>query len=843
MKGFGKEEKKKKRKFNSTDIKLTKEEILKKALNFHKQNKINKAEKYYHLFLEKGFTDERVYSNYGVICEQKKDYGKAIELFKKAISNTKSNPAIYTNLGNVLRKENKLDQAERYYRKAIEVNPEYFEANSNLGSILIETKNFKDAKLYIKKAIDLNPNFAIGYTNLGIIEKENGNFTESSLLHKKAIKIDPNLSIGYSNIAILYRELGKYEEAYKNINKAIEINPQFAIACLNKGNIEMDFGQLDNAEKSIKEAIKLNPSIAEAYSSLGAIYRDKGNLKSALEEFNKAISFGSDLGTANIAIGKVYQDSGDHKEAFTSYYKEIIRTNGKEMKLLSIVGSLKELNLNGIDRNNVKNLLEVLFKKNDLKHSDLFGIFNYLYKPIIFSQSVKDKTFRERESSQDIILNEQLIINALKKIIFTDIDWERLLQNIRRKYCNLIANKSRELTVREKELILALSEQCFMNEYIYQKSEEENVLISKILDRNREKVINSTDIIILTCYDPLYKLVEKNKYFENISSYDKSLFEIELLQLKEIKNERKLAKEIKKIGNIIDETSIKIRNQYENNPYPRWRFGNKKNDFRLSPITIVNEEIKPNTQSFKLHNKALQILIAGCGTGNQIFESLRFNNCKIKAIDLSNSSLSYAKRKLIEQEIDNIELIQMDLLDISLLETKFDIIECGGVLHHMANPLKGLETLTSNLKKGGFMKLGLYSELARKDIVKIRKIIKEENISYSKDSVIDFRERMISKKIINKNNLFNSPDLYSFSSFIDLCFNQQEYRFTINELKKALSSNQLEFLGFYHTNEVKSLYKNHFPEDKRQINLDNWEEFENIYPNTFSKMYQFWVKK
>ena len=141
------------------------------------------------------------------------------------------------------------------------------------------------------------------------------------------------------------------------------------------------------------------------------------------------------------------------------------------------------------------------------------------------------------------------------------------------------------------------------------------------------------------------------------------------------------------------------------------------------------------------------------------------------------------------------------------------------------------------------MKLGLYSELARKEIVKIRRIIEKEKIIYSDDNIKDFRERIISNTIINQSDLIKSPDFYTLSTFIDLCFNMKEYRFTIREIKKALIDNQLNFLGFYTTKAVKSLYSNHFPEDQKQIQLDNWEKFENMYPNTFSKMYQFWVQK
>ena len=86
-------------------------------------------------------------------------------------------------------------------------------------------------------------------------------------------------------------------------------------------------------------------------------------------------------------------------------------------------------------------------------------------------------------------------------------------------------------------------------------------------------------------------------------------------------------------------------------------------------------------------------------------------------------------------------------------------------------------------------------------------------------------------------------DFYSLSQCRDLCFHAQEHRFTINQLQETLKSNELEFLGFLLPKPVKSLYKQYFPEDKKQTNLQNWEKFEEKHPNTFGAMYQFWVSK
>ena len=237
------------------------------------------------------------------------------------------------------------------------------------------------------------------------------------------------------------------------------------------------------------------------------------------------------------------------------------------------------------------------------------------------------------------------------------------------------------------------------------------------------------------------------------------------------------------------------------------------------------------------------MLIAGCGTGNQIVQAQRYKNSQITGIDISLSSLSYAQRKINELGINNVELIQMDILEVSLLKEKFDIIESSGVLHHMNNPSKGLEALLRVLKNNGFMKLGLYSELARQGVVKAREYIANKKIQSNQDGIRHFRETIFSGKAPELNSLRESPDFYTLSSCRDLCFHAKEHRFTIEELRVTLKSNELKFLGFLLPQPIKSIYKDYFPEDKTQTNLQNWERFEEKHPNTFSSMYQFWVCK
>ena len=90
-----------------------------------------------------------------------------------------------------------------------------------------------------------------------------------------------------------------------------------------------------------------------------------------------------------------------------------------------------------------------------------------------------------------------------------------------------------------------------------------------------------------------------------------------------------------------------------------------------------------------------------------------YSKSNVLAIDLSLSSLAYGSIKAREDEINNITFKQCDILNVSDIDKRFDIISSCGVLHHMEKPHKGLKSLVDILNDEGGMKLALYSTYAR----------------------------------------------------------------------------------------------------------------------------------
>ena len=162
----------------------------------------------------------------------------------------------------------------------------------------------------------------------------------------------------------------------------------------------------------------------------------------------------------------------------------------------------------------------------------------------------------------------------------------------------------------------------------------------------------------------------------------------------------------------------------------------------------------------------------------------------------------------------------------------------------MKDPVAGWKVLTDCLKPGGLMKVGLYSELARQDIAKARRVIAEKNISSDKEDMLQFRRSIIDADDSNFKFLQASGDFYSTSELRDLLFHVQEHRFTIPQISKILNELGLVFTGFeFPKEEVNNRFKVTYPQQEALYDLDKWHEFETLNPNLFSGMYQFWTQK
>jgi SAM-dependent methyltransferase len=261
--------------------------------------------------------------------------------------------------------------------------------------------------------------------------------------------------------------------------------------------------------------------------------------------------------------------------------------------------------------------------------------------------------------------------------------------------------------------------------------------------------------------------------------------------------------------------------------------------------TTIDEHLRnqfPSAPFRPLANATgLDILVAGCGTGRHPIELARkYRDARVLAIDLSLASLCYAKRKTPAALASRIEYAQADILELGSVNRSFDLIEASGVLHHLAEPPAGWRALLSLLRSGGFMHVGLYSELARHDIAAARQFIAERGYRPTVDDIRRCRQDLLNSPL---KGVARAGDFFSTSECRDLLFHIQERRLTIPEIKFFLTENDLKFIGFEFAPPIMQHYRNMFGGDRFTRDLDRWHAFETDRPDTFANMYQFWVQK
>ncbi len=281
------------------------EEIINQALKLHSQGNILDAKKYYEYFINQGFNDYRVFSNYGTILKNLGQLKEAEISIRKAIDLKSDFAEAYSNLGIILKDLEKLQEAEISTRKAIKINPNFTDAHYNLGIILKDLNKLQEAEISYRTAIKLNPNFANAHYNLGNVLRDLGKLQEAEVSYHKAIELKPNSADTYYNLGLILSDLGKLQEAESSYSKVIKLNPNFTNAHYNLGNILKGLGKLQEAEFSYRKAIELNPNFANAHSNLGNILLDLGNLQEAELSSRKAIELKPNFAEAHFNLSLV----------------------------------------------------------------------------------------------------------------------------------------------------------------------------------------------------------------------------------------------------------------------------------------------------------------------------------------------------------------------------------------------------------------------------------------------------------------------------------------------------------------------------------------------------------
>jgi 2-polyprenyl-3-methyl-5-hydroxy-6-metoxy-1,4-benzoquinol methylase len=447
---------------------------------------------------------------------------------------------------------------------------------------------------------------------------------------------------------------------------------------------------------------------------------------------------------------------------------------------------------------------------------------------------------------QDIaaIAKEVFVRCALETTILRSLPLELFLTNLRSallRLANVTVIDSAKVDDDVADLFCAIAQQCFINEYVFAQSDAETQLASRLRDLLLQKLsagsgISPLLLAAVAAYFPLHSVAAAKSLL--VAKWRDCAADLLRQQVREPLEEAEDRGAIPALTTVDDGTSVKVMQQYEENPFPRWT---------LNPNAVLVGDMKKRAQAAggAEQRPSQDVLIAGCGTGKHSITIAQTSpEARILAIDLSRASLAYARRKTREEGVTNIEYAQADILKLGAIDRTFDRIESAGVLHHLADPLAGWRVLLPLLRPNGTMRVGLYSEIARRSFAEARTLIAERGYRATAEDIRAFRQAIIRNRDEERwRILITTFDFYNMSGCRDLLFNVIEHRFTIPEIAAFLNENGLLFLGFELDAKIIERFQQKYPDAEALFNLDYWNAFEASNPETFIQMYLFSVCK
>ena len=801
----------------------------------------------------------------GVIALQSGQTETAIQHIQRALEIAPQLAQAHHNLGFALRAAKRLDDALAAFRRAVELKPDYADAHNSIGTLLVEDPaRLDEAEAAFRRLLALAPDNAAAHNNLGVALHRQGRHDEAAAAVGRALELEPDYAQAHNSLGLILSAQGRGGQAVAALQRALQIAPDDPAALNNLGLAIKEQGDQEAAIGWFRRALEATPDYAEAHNNLGLALANQGRLEEAAEAFRQALTLKPDNAGAHINLGATLQRLGAPEEALrslrrglhlepdNSFYWQAFADSFRGLRLSEAGAGMREdlarcLAMEGIDPSGLATPVTRLLADDPE------------IRPLIEAAKAGTLALSAAELGNGNLaarLGGGLLLGLMARGVVPNAELEALLAALRRTLLRHAAaggpeGEEGEERAPDLDFLCALAGQCFLNEYVYAEGDEEAAWCAALEARIEQALAagaapSERSVALLACYRPLHRLEGRDALLAGAAGAagEGAFARLLAQQIGEPREELEISAGLPRIGEISDPVSQRVHAQYEENPYPRWLSLPAQT---ARPLAAVLGDLLPHAARVaKAAAAAPELLVPGCGTGAHAIQcARRFSGARVTALDLSRASLAYGVRKARALGVSNIEFAQADILALADWERRFDVIDCGGVLHHMDDPLQGWRILLGLLKPGGVMKIGLYSEIARRPVAAAAALLAERDDGAPlAQRIRRFRQELIAlpaEAPARKVALLR--DFYATSECRDLLAHVQEHRFTLPQIAAALAQLELEFLGFEHSDRaVLDGYRAAFETDPAATDLDNWHRFEEDHPEIFIGMYQFWVR-
>ena len=246
-------------------------------------------------------------------------------------------------------------------------------------------------------------------------------------------------------------------------------------------------------------------------------------------------------------------------------------------------------------------------------------------------------------------LNRDLLHALMRGALLDRLPFEYLLTALRAHF--LAEALQQPINPDDRALRVSLALQCFSNDHAWFEEECEQEQLGQLFQQVESGQAQSEQLLVYAMYRPLAKL--SPELVQPLRGDCPHLGDLMVRAYDEPRAELEILGQLEKLGEINDETSLRVQEQYSTSPYPRWWVEPPANP---RPLSQSLSEWYPEVSDWD--GAANQILIAGCGNGRHPIAFARnFPESQVVGVDLSGPSLACATRLARKFNIENLRVL------------------------------------------------------------------------------------------------------------------------------------------------------------------------------------------
>jgi tetratricopeptide (TPR) repeat protein len=558
-------------------------DVLQRAVQLHQQGRVAEAERLYGQILSVAPTHFDALHLLGLVKIQQGHVAEGARRIQAALAVNPGSARAWFNLGIGLVQLDRADEAVAGFDRALAIRPDYLEAVYNRGIAFAKLGRHERAIVDFNTVLASRADHVEALYNRAWALERLARYQEALADFDRLVLVDPRQAEAFHGRGNVLGHLERFDEAVASYDRALALQPGLADAACNRGLALARLERYDAAIASFDAALLAKPEHVDAITHRGNMCAQRGRFSEAVADYERALALAPGRDDTLRYLAQALRCEGDAARALdvirralalkdTRLSRDIFVACVQDLRSIPGDRDFHDLILRALSEPwcRPSELVPTAVAMVKLDSAVAQGCKQAMHSPVGYMTAEE----LLGPAGFSAIAEHKLLRCLLESAPICDIELERFLTAARRTMLDFARRPTAAGAMDNGNLGLccALARQCFITEYAFAVATDEHDEACRLRDELAAALTSggSESIIplVVAVYFPLHGLPGARALLER--TWPDSVNRLITQQVREPLQEEEYRAMMPRLTSIEGAVTREVRQQYEENPYPRW---------------------------------------------------------------------------------------------------------------------------------------------------------------------------------------------------------------------------------------------------------------------------------